>query len=86
MTPPSSRERIHRKDSQIHCTILAVLLQKFLILQALAVIYHQTINFMSSGIELNKTKAEIILRPQLLFVPPALFRQPSVGFLQVRIP
>ena len=86
MTPPSSGERIHRKDSQIHCTILAVLLQKFLILQALAVIYHQTINFMSSGIELNKAKAEIILRPQLLFVPPAVFRQPSAGFLQVRIP
>jgi len=61
MTPPSSGERIHRKDSQIHCTILAVLLQKFLVLQALTGIYQQSIHFMSSCIDLNKDKAGIIL-------------------------
>ena len=61
MTPPSSGERIHRKDLCAHYTILAVLLQKFLVLQALAGIYQQSIHLMSSCIDLNKDKAGIIL-------------------------
>ena len=63
MTPPSSGERIHRKDLCVHYTILAVLLQKFLVLQALAGIYQQSIHLMSSCIDLNKNKVGIILRP-----------------------
>ena len=43
-------------------------------------------HFISICIDLIKGKAVIILRPQLLFVPPAVYRQPSAGFLQVRIP
>ena len=86
MTPPSSGERIYRKDLLVHYTILVVLLQKFLILQALAGIYQQSIHFMSSCIDLKKDKAGIILRPQLLFVPPAGFRLQSANFHQIRIP
>ena len=61
MTPPSSGERIHRKDLCVHYTILAVLLQKFLVLQDLAWIYQQSIHLMGSCIDLNKDKAGIIL-------------------------
>ena len=51
MTPPSLGERIHRKHLCVHYTILAVLLQKFLILQAITPIYQQSMHFMNSCID-----------------------------------